>query len=406
MNHSVVIEANNLWKKYKFHSENITLKKKIIDFLTGKNKKEVSNEVWVLQGIDFCINHREMVGIIGSNGVGKTTLLKLISGIIKPTKGEVNVHGSVTTLLELGAGFHPELTGRENIFLNGAILGMRRKQIENVINDIIDFSELYHFIDLPVKFYSSGMYMRLAFSIAAFVNTDIILIDEVIAVGDESFQRKCFRKINEMKQKGKTIIFVSHNLNAIAELCNRVIWLKDGKIQKDGKPEEVIEAYLNLINDEDEVRLRSSIRYRWGNREIEIIEVKLYNEIGEETLTFFSGEKICVRLKYRSYKKVEKPVFGIAIHRDDGVHIFGTNNKINNFEISVIDSKEEGFIECIIDQNLNEGHYLLSVSIYDYDLKYPYDNHNRLYSFKVIRNATQPPIHGPVYFPCEWRFIK
>jgi len=404
MKENSIVEVKNLWKKYRLQTEpDVTLKKKVINFLS-REKNPPPPEVWVLRNINFHVDRGEMLGIIGQNGVGKTTILKLIARIIKPTKGEIEISGTITTLLELGTGFHPELTGRENIFLNGAILGIRKKQLMNVINDIIYFSELEHFIDVPVKFYSSGMYMRLAFSVAAFVDTDIILVDEVLSVGDESFQRKCFRKIHEMKQKGKTIVFVSHNLNAVAELCDRVIWLKSGEIQEVGKPEKVIESYLNSVDSQDKIEIvRSSIRHRWGSKEIEIEDVKLYNGIGEETTTFHTGDSMYIKLKYIAHKKIDDPVFGIAIHRDDGVHIFGTNTKINNFRIDYVNTS--GIIECIVNQNLNEGMYLLSVSVYNFDLKHPYDNHNRLYNFKILR-SNQPEVHGPVYFPCEWRVIQ
>jgi ABC-2 type transport system ATP-binding protein len=228
-------------EKYFLYTHQKTLKEMIQAIL---KKRKTVERVHALKNINLTINKGETVGVIGRNGAGKSTLLKLIAGVSQPTVGKVQVNGRVVPLIELGAGFHPELTGRENIFLNGVILGLSENEIKEKINQIIEFSEIEKFIDTPVKFYSSGMYMRLAFSVSVFVNPDILLVDEILAVGDNQFQRKCLAKMEEFKKNGVTIVFVSHSLETIKQFCRRVIYLKTGKIVADGKSQQVIDYFL------------------------------------------------------------------------------------------------------------------------------------------------------------------
>lgn len=234
------IEVKNVTKKFKvFYDKPNTLKERLVFW---KNNK--SEERTVLQNIDLKIKKGDTVALIGVNGSGKSTLLKLMTKIIYPTKGSIITRGKLTSLLELGAGFHDDFTGRENIYFNASIFGLTRKEIEAKIDDIIEFSELGDFIDNPVRTYSSGMYMRLAFSVAINVEAEILLIDEILAVGDQHFQDKCFAKLNELKESDKTIVIVSHSLDSIKKLCNRAIWINKGHVEKDGKTSEVIEEYL------------------------------------------------------------------------------------------------------------------------------------------------------------------
>ena len=236
------IRVKNLYKDFKWNSDKPgTLKEKL---LFAKRNKVV--KVHILKDIDLDIKKGETVALIGTNGSGKSTLLKLMTKIIYPTKGNIKVNGKLTSLLELGAGFHPDFTGRENIYFNAAIFGLTKQEIEKRLNTIIEFSELGEFIDSPVRTYSSGMYMRLAFSIAINVDAEILLIDEILAVGDQHFQEKCFKKLHELKESDKTIVIVSHNLEQVKDLCNRAVWIKDGKVQMDGKPNEVIKKYLEI----------------------------------------------------------------------------------------------------------------------------------------------------------------
>lgn len=236
------IRVKNMSKSFKlYYDKPNTLKERLVFW--NKTKKEIHT---VLKNINIDIKKGETVALIGTNGSGKSTLLKLMTKIIYPTKGEVVTRGKLTSLLELGAGFHPDFTGRENIYFNASIFGLTKKEIESKINDIIEFSELGDFIDNPVRTYSSGMYMRLAFSVAINVDAEILLIDEILAVGDQHFQDKCFEKLEELKESDKTIVIVSHSLGAIKKLCNRAIWIYDGQVREDGKTDKVIDDYLKV----------------------------------------------------------------------------------------------------------------------------------------------------------------
>ena len=241
----VVIELKNVSKKFRlYHEKTRSLKERIL----GRSKN-VYEELWALKDVNLIIKKGETAGIIGVNGSGKSTLLKLIAKILYPTTGEIITSGKIATLIELGAGFHPDLTGKENVYLNGAILRMTKKEIDEKFNDIVKFAELEKFIDIPLRNYSSGMKMRLGFSIAVHVNPDILLIDEVLAVGDAAFKQKCYEKIRYFQRKQKTILYVSHNLESVKNICNWTIWLDKGKIIKQGNSNEVVNDYLSSIKE-------------------------------------------------------------------------------------------------------------------------------------------------------------
>ncbi len=241
MNKDTAIEVKDLYKNFTIYYDKAnTIKERLIRF--GKGKKE---EREILKGINLEIKKGDIVGLIGVNGSGKSTLLKLMTKIIYPTKGSVETQGKLTSLLELGAGFHPDFSGRENIYFNASIFGLTRKEIDKRLDKIIEFSELQSFIDNPVRTYSSGMYMRLAFSVAINVDAEILLIDEILSVGDQHFQEKCFQKIEELKAEGKTIVFVTHGMGAVRRFCTRAVWLHQGEIKMDGSTEKVIDAYIN-----------------------------------------------------------------------------------------------------------------------------------------------------------------
>ena len=229
-----------------FKERYLTFKEYFVNLVKGRLKYD---ELWALRGVSLSIKKGEYVGLIGRNGAGKTTLLKVIAGILRPSSGKVRVEGRVVPLMELGAGFDPELTGRENIYLNGAIMGLSRKEMEKRAERIIEFSELGDFIDMPVKNYSSGMFMRLAFSVAMDVDPDILLVDEVLAVGDQGFQQKCKQRLEELKKKGITMVFVSHSMEDVKRLCPRTVWLESGMVKMDGPTEEVVEAYLQTFSE-------------------------------------------------------------------------------------------------------------------------------------------------------------
>jgi ABC-type polysaccharide/polyol phosphate transport system ATPase subunit len=405
---SIAVEVRDLWKKYKFrHSSGHSLQlKSAIYNLFGK-KDGKGGDFYVLKGVNFSVQRGEMLGIIGENGSGKTTILKLISKIIQPTSGYIGVYGRVSTLLELGAGFHPEFSGAENIFLNGTILGLNRERIRNLFNEIVEFAELREFIDMPIKYYSSGMQMRLGFAIAIHVDFDILLIDEILAVGDRAFQEKCLSKIMDFRKQNKAIIFVSHDLNSVIKYCDRALWIKDGKVESEGDCERVVFCYLDYMRGKhefDHLLLESELR--WGSREVEIVDVSFYDIAGNKRNIFYMGEDIIVRYKYRVNKKVEKPVFGMSIHTEDKMLIFGTNTKSANIVKDYLDS--DGEIELRIPANsLNEGTYLFSADVYNYELTFPYDKHNRMYRIKILKNKDIPSYSyvGPVIIPCKWRYL-
>ena len=264
-------------------------------------------EVWALEEVSFAVEPGHAIGLIGRNGSGKTTLLRLLSGIIKPTAGRVEVGGRVGSLLELGAGFHPDFTGRENVYLNGSILGLRRADIRRFLDEIVAFAELERFVDLPVRTYSSGMYMRLGFAIAAHLQSDVLLLDEVFAVGDESFQRKCFGKIFEFKQRGGTIVFVSHDASSVERLCERAVLLREGRLEFDGTTHDAIVRYHRQLADERDPEERTAGLREWGSGEVRIAAVELLGPDGEERRQFLSGEPFAVRLRLAAERPLPPP---------------------------------------------------------------------------------------------------
>ena len=238
-----VIVVSDVWKKFRIHKERATmLKEAFINLFRGGNRYE---EFWALKGVSLSVRRGEAVGIIGKNGAGKSTLFKVMCGVLRPERGTVEIRGRISPLIELEAGFHPELTGIENIYLNGAIYGMTRREVQRKLPQIVEFSGLGKFIHSPIRTYSSGMHARLGFSLAINVDADILLVDEVLAVGDAEFQEKCYRRIKGMRQEGVTIVYVSHNLNSVVDICDRALWLDEGEIRMEGDPEEVVKSYLN-----------------------------------------------------------------------------------------------------------------------------------------------------------------
>jgi lipopolysaccharide transport system ATP-binding protein len=362
-------------------------------------------QYWALRNVSFTVEQGEIVGLIGPNGAGKSSALKLISRIIKPTSGRIEVNGRLSALLELGAGFHPDLTGRENIYLNGSILGMSRPEIVRRFDEIVEFAELQRFIDVPVRHYSSGMHMRLGFSIAVHVNPQVLLVDEVLAVGDQAFHGRCLDEIQELVRGGVSILFVSHDLNTVRALCDRVIWLDAGSVRQEGHPDRVVTAYLGELSHDELADLvacrgRVSEGRRLGSNEARLSDVQLLDGDGNERYIFESGEPMTVRMAYQCRQPVKRPVFGLAIFRNDGWHINGPNTRFANCPIEAIDG--EGYVDYQIDAlPLLEGVYQLSVSIYDYDLRHPYDSFEKCLTF-VVRNQAVKEEFGCVYFPARW----
>jgi ABC-type polysaccharide/polyol phosphate transport system ATPase subunit len=276
-------------------------------------------DVWALRDVSASIEPGEAVGLIGRNGSGKTTLLRLIAGIVKPSSGRIAVGGRVGSLLELGAGFHQEFTGRENVYLNGSILGLKRDAIRRQLDEIVAFAELERFIDLPVRTYSSGMVMRLGFAVAAHLDVDVLLLDEVFAVGDEEFQRKCFAKIFEFKQRGGTIVFVSHDAAAVERLCGRAVLLRAGCVDFDGPTREAITRYHRLLADERDPDERGAGLREYGSREVRIAETRLLGPEGEERAQFLPGEACSVLLRVVSEQPVPPPRLSFELHDEAGL---------------------------------------------------------------------------------------
>lgn len=420
-------------------------------------------QFWALRDVSFAVERGETLGIIGSNGSGKSTCLKLLTRILVPTHGTIDVQGRISALLELGAGFHPELTGRENIYINGAVLGLERREMTRRIDDIIAFAELERFVDVPVKFYSSGMYVRLAFAIAINVNPDTLLVDEVLAVGDQSFQDKCMERILALKNRGVTIVFVSHSLDAVRSLCERTIWLDGGVLKEDGLTDMVVGRYLQHVHDKDEAealarreleRLARAAQLaaeaptpsapqptedasdasssapaepapsespaetaatdapvpnadpmapyqrRWGSREAEIVEVSFRDKDGNDRLSLTTGEPMTVVVRYAAHQRIAHPMFGLAIHRADGLQINGPNNIFAQFDIAAIEGTGE--VRYTIDNlPLLEGTYYLTAALYDTSGNHAYDHHALLWKFKVYNGAVAER-YGTVYIPARW----
>ena len=394
----VVISVKNVEKSFKIYSDKgHTLKERLLFF---KQRNSYTRHE-VLKGVTLEIEKGEVVGLVGHNGCGKSTLLKLMTKIIYPDKGKIEINGKISSLLELGAGFHPDMTGRENIYTNASIFGLTKKEIDGRLDEIIEFSELEEFIDSPVRTYSSGMYMRLAFSVAINVDADILLIDEILAVGDARFQAKCFNKMLELKKREITIVIVSHDLGSIERLCNRAVWIENGKIRDEGIPHDIVAEYLDDIMNKDKnekikIKDQSKVndqekkkeifeekniekeeekkkdKNRTGNKDIEIINIKLLNEKNEVSDTYNSEDKLKIKVKYKkNNEKLKDSVFGFGIFRNDGLNCYGTNTFIDNFE--KIKIQDEGIVEVDIESiQLLEGKYYLDIAFHD-EYGKPYD---------------------------------
>lgn len=373
-----------------------TLKTAVVDFVLRRKYPERETAYQVLKDITLNVRKGEVLGIIGRNGSGKSTLLKLLAGIYRPDRGRIAVQGRVGALLELGAGFHPEFSGRENIFLNGIILGLSKREIRQRLDDIVHFAELEAFIDEPVKNYSSGMYTRLGFSVAVHADPDILFIDEILAVGDEGFQQKCFEKVSEFRRRGKTIILVSHDLAAVQRWCDKVLWLEEGTIRERGMPRRVVDLYRQNIADQEAAaaiiehqRTAEEVRQapaaetsqRWGSREVEIVSVRMLHGVGGERYVFHSGDPVRLVLRYKVHSPVAEAVFGIALLRSDGLWCYGTNSAIEAIPLPPL--ADEGSVEVFLERlDLLGGSYYLDVAVESKD-GYPYDYHHSLYPFTV-----------------------
>ncbi len=386
-----VIRVENVEKGFKVYTDKgYTLKEKLLFF----RQRNSYTRYEVLKGISLEIKKGEVVGLIGHNGCGKSTLLKLMTKIIYPDKGEIRIKGKVSSLLELGAGFHPDMTGRENIYTNASIFGLTKKEIDVRLDEIIKFSELEEFIDSPVRTYSSGMYMRLAFSVAINVDADILLIDEILAVGDARFQAKCFNKMLELKKKGITIVIVSHDLGSIERLCNRAIWIEKGLIKDEGDPRGITMKYLtNIMNKNEKIQSKdieeSNIKNsenRTGNFDVLIKNIEILDPKTRKTKKVFNTEdSMIIKIDYERKKfEITQIVVGFAIYRVDGIHCYGTNTFVDNLEQAQL--KNSGSIEINIEElQLIPSEYFIDVAFHD-EYGVPYDDITKAKKINIFSN--------------------
>lgn len=402
-----------------------------------------------LTDVSFTVPKGSTYGVIGRNGSGKSTALKLVAGITKPTSGTVRVDGRVSALIELGAGFHPEISGRENVFINGIMLGLTKREIQERFDEIVEFAELREFIDAPVKTYSSGMYMRLGFAVAIHVNPDVLLVDEVLAVGDEGFTHKCLDKFAEFRRRGKTILLVTHSLNLVERFCDEALWLDGGKMRAKGDPKRVVGAYLTAVERSEEQELAAATAKavervgpgesleplrgaeapsnsagggapaqvnneggigpvgdmfqategRWGSRDVEIIDVALVDRDGHQAFVYHTGDPFAVRIKVRAHQPADDFVFGIGLFNVDGVCCYGTNTYLEEMEPQRLTGEAEATF-AVDSLDLVEGTYKVDVAVHKRD-GFPYDYHRLLYTFRVKSTMHDVGIYRPRH---RWAF--
>ncbi len=357
-----------------------------------------------MRDVSFQVEQGQMMGLIGANGSGKSTALKLISRILAPTAGSIAVHGRVAALLELGAGFHPDLTGRENIYLNGSLLRLSRTEIDQRIDEIIAFANIGQFIDTPLRHYSSGMQVRLGFAIATSFSPDVLLVDEVLAVGDARFQSRCLTRIQELLRQGTAVLFVSHDLNTVRQTCSQALWLDKGETQAIGPAPGIVNAYLtktwssgtpHMMIERDE----NGVNRRWGTREAEIVTVRFTDLNGAVRQSFQTGETMAIELDYEAHVPLARPAFGIALHTEDGLQIAESNSTFSGQVIEQIEGK--GRVRCVLDLPLMPGQYRLSAAIYDEQLVHPFDHREQEFCFSVTSSGS-PERYGIVRMPGRW----
>ncbi|PIE53136.1 hypothetical protein CSA37_03275 [Candidatus Fermentibacteria bacterium] len=344
-----------------------------------------------LDHASFQISPGEPVALIGSNGAGKSTTLKLLAGIYSPTSGKVETAGRTASLLDLGVGFHPELTGAENVYLNGAMLGLGRSEMDRLLSEIARFSMLERFMDTPVKYFSSGMFMRLGFALATSVDPDILLIDEVLAVGDSAFQEKCYDRIFGFRESGKTIVFVSHDHEAVRRLCERALWLDCGRIRMDGPVDDVLGAYLEQNAGRLTHHAASAAPREWGTREVFFSSVSIQNQDGIPSRTFRQNDRVVIRITAdsRESRRTENVILGFSIHRPDGETVLASNNLENGEPLLAVEG--ETAAEIVIEPEVLEpGNYLLSVSLTGNDTDYHWQDF--LYPLSFLGERKETPL--------------
>jgi len=438
MNAITITNASKVYRRYSQRRQLTTLKSALLSRSLTRDLRP-DETFAAVRDVTVSVPRGRTLGVIGRNGSGKSTLLKLVAGITKPTSGTVHVHGRISALIELGAGFHPEISGRENVFINGIMLGLTKRQIARRFDEIVDFAELTDFIDAPVKTYSSGMYMRLGFAVAIHVDPDVLLVDEVLAVGDEGFTHKCLDKFAEFKRRGKTILLVTHSLGLVERFCDEALWMDAGTMKAIGDPKRVVGAYITDVEVSEEQQLAAgdakaqesvavvspdepaaavlpdhpietaagpadmfrATEGRWGSREIEITDVQLSGPDSVPGHVFHSGEPLTVRITLRSPIENQDFVIGIGIFNAEGVCCYGTNTNIEDLKAVRILGDAEAYF-TIESLDLVEGTYKLDVAVHKLD-GYPYDYHRLLHTFRVKSRTKDVGIYRPRH---AWRFSE
>jgi len=409
---TIAIAVENVSKQFRLgQSQGGTmLREALVNLFQSAWKKREADErktLWALRDIEFQLEAGEVLGIVGRNGAGKSTLLKILSRITRPTSGSIRVRGKVASLLEVGTGFHEELTGRENVYLSGCILGMKKKRIDAKLDEIVAFAEIEQFIDTPIKRYSSGMKMRLGFAVAANLESDILIVDEVLAVGDGEFQRKCLRAMSDLHSSGRTVLFVSHNLAAVHSLCSRAIWIDRGHLKVEGRPAEVIKSYLAAFSTTDDVvRDLDEVTDRSGSGDIRFTRIEILSADLSGPASVRSGDSFVVRLYFDAKRDVVQPIFGIDMQTSLGIMVAQVHTYNSGFEIPVLRAGSGHIDVRIEDLNLIPGRYVLSL----YAANYGHIYHDILPNctaievqasnrYGLMRGITQNPI---AMFACSW----
>jgi len=390
-----VVKVENVSKRFKLPHEKTSSIKSVFTGVFQKHDKgfEVQH---ALQGVSFEIKKGEFFGIVGRNGSGKSTLLKILAGIYQPTSGHVETKGRLVPFIELGVGFNPELSGRENVYLNGALLGFTRKEIDDMYDEIVEFAELEKFMDQKLKNYSSGMQVRLAFSVATHAEADILLVDEVLAVGDADFQRKCFNYFRLLKNQGKTVIFVSHDMNAVREYCDRAVLIEKSKIIVEGNVGKVASSYTRMFMEDDSIAKNDAQakikKNRWGTKQIQ------YSGLAVEPKRITQdAETIEIKVDYEAKDDVEGPIFGFSVKNTAGTIMFGTNTRLLKQDVAAIKKGTKGTITWKVPNILNDGDYVIDVAVANSDETVQYDWWEDAKYISVLREqhtsfAVEPPI--------------
>jgi len=388
---TAAVVVDGVSKRFRLHRDRPTsLKQAVIRF----GRHDPIDEFWAVRDITLEVPKGSTYGLIGHNGSGKSTLLRLVAGIHRPTSGQIVTDGRVAALLDLGAGFHPELTGRENVYLNASLLGLSRRETDRRFDQIVEFAELEEFIDNQVKFYSSGMYVRLGFAVAVHVEPAILLVDEVLAVGDIGFQRKCLEKVEAFQREGRTIVFVTHAPDLVVRVCDHVVLLDHGRIRAMGEPKVVVRDFRALMSKQD-------LAYGWdqGTKEIEIVAAELLGRDGSVADSLAPGDELVIQMDLAARAPVEDPVVSFAIHDEQNQFVFGTNSDWREKRWPVFEGKQR--VQFVLRSlPFVGGRYYVTLGVHSRDSRRVYHVQEQHYSFDVIRGEENP---GEVFIPVECR---